>query len=66
MNSARIHPKRKEFQELLREKGFEAAIDRYLKITRYDHAIEKAKLALRGSRVFRKIAKKKREITRIK
>ena len=66
MNSARIHPEREEFQELLRKQGFEAAVDRYLKITKTDHAIEKMKLALRGSRVFRKIAKKKREITRIK
>ena len=66
MNSARIHPERQEFQDLLREQGFEAAVDRYLKITQMDHAIEKAKLALRGSRVFRKIAKKKREITRNK
>ena len=66
MNSARIHPRRKEFQELLREQGFEAAIDRYLRITKLDHGIEKTKLALRGSRIFRKIAKKKREITRMK
>lgn len=64
MNSARIHPRREEFQELLREQGFEAAVDRYLPITKFDHAIEKMKLALRGSRAFRKIAKKKREITR--
>ena len=64
MNSARIHPERKEFQEFLREQGFEAAVDRYLRITGLDHAIEKAKLALRGSRAFRKIAKKKRDITR--
>lgn len=66
MNSARVHPKRAEFQMLLEEKGFGAAVDKYLRITRMDHVIEKAKLALRDSRTFRKIAKKKREITRRK
>ena len=64
LGSARVHPMREQFQELLRQEGFEAAVDRYLKITGMDFAIEKTKLMLRDSKIFRKIARKKREIVR--